>query len=150
MKRLVIVLGLTLSTFIACKPEHPDLKTAFELFKEAQDHKQTIITMNAQLKDEAKAVDSRIRNEDKESVFAISEVYNHLDQVDAGLKKLAPRERSVPGHEKESKGISPLDPKMNPSDILMLQKNYRDSLLLVKNDLTAAGTLLGHLKSKFN
>ena len=148
MKRLVIVLGLTLSTFIACKPEHPDLKTAFELFKEAQDHKQTIITMNAQLKDEAKAVDSRIRNEDKESVFAISEVYNHLDAVDKSLKEMAHSEKAVPGHEKDAPGAGILNPSMVPAQVLMIQKNYKDSLQFIKNDLDAAATLINALKTK--
>ncbi len=150
MKRLVLVLWILGVALIACKQEHPDMKAAFDLFKDAQAQKELILTTSAQLKNEAKLVDSRIRNEDKESVFAISEVYNHLDYVDAGLKKMEGRLRAVPGHEKESKGLVPLDAKMNPSEILMLQKNYRDSLLIIKTDLDAAGTLLGHLKAKFN
>ncbi|MGB3530313.1 MAG: hypothetical protein WBB35_13215, partial [Saprospiraceae bacterium] len=63
---------------------------------------------------------------------------------------LAGRERAVPGHEKESGGAPAIEGKLGPSEVLMLQKNYRDSILLIKNDLDAAATLLNHLKTKFN
>jgi hypothetical protein len=93
-------------------------------------------------------IDSRIRNEDKESVFAISEAYNHLDDVDKGLTQLGTSERAVPGHEKEAEGARHLDPKMSPSQVLMIQKGYMDSLKLVKNDLDAAAALVNTLKTK--
>ncbi|MEP7266833.1 MAG: hypothetical protein ABI844_04335 [Saprospiraceae bacterium] len=141
---------ILLTSIISCKPEHPDLKTAYDLFKDSQLIKQNMITGQADLNNQAKMVDSKIRNEDKESVFAISEVYNHLEAVDAGMKALNGRDRAVPGHEKESQEIPVADPKLSPSLVLMMQKNYRDSLLIIKNDLDAAATLLNHLKTKFN
>lgn len=150
MFKQVLALTLALAFLIACKSEHPDLKTAYELFKEGFEQHSYIITHSAELKNEAKMVDSRIRNEDKESVFAISEVYNHLDEVDGGLKNLVGRIQAVPGHEKESFGAPVLDKKMEPAQILMIQKNYRDSVLLIKNELDAAATLLNALKTKLN
>jgi hypothetical protein len=41
-----------------------------------------------------------------------------------------------------------LDPKMAPSMVLMIQKNYKDSLQSVKNNLDAAATLINSLKTK--
>ena len=150
MKRIILTLSIVVTALVACKNEHPDLKTAFDLFKDAQSTTQNIITTSADLKNQAKMVDGKIRNEDEESVFAISEVYNHLEFVEKGLGKLAGRERAVPGHEKESGGAPAIEGKLGPSEVLMLQKNYRDSILLIKNDLDAAATLLNHLKTKFN
>lgn len=150
MFKQVLALTLALAFLIACKSEHPDLKTAYELFKDGFEQHSYIITHSAELKNEAKMIDSRIRNEDKESVFAISEVYNHLDEVDGGLKKMVGRIQAVPGHEKESFGAPVLDKKIEPAQILMIQKNYRDSVLLIKNELDAAATLLNALKTKLN
>jgi hypothetical protein len=150
MFKQVLALTLALALLIACKSEHPDLKTAYELFKDGFEQHSYIITHSAELKNEAKLIDSRIRNEDKENVFAISEVYNHLDQVDGGLQKMVGRIQAVPGHEKESFGAPVLDKKLEPAQILMIQKNYRDSVLLIKNELDAATTLLNALKTKLN
>ncbi|MGB3528966.1 MAG: hypothetical protein WBB35_06385, partial [Saprospiraceae bacterium] len=76
MKRIILTLSIVVTALVACKNEHPDLKTAFDLFKDAQSTRQNIITTSADLKNQAKMVDGKIRNEDEESVFAISEVYN--------------------------------------------------------------------------
>ncbi|MEP7321303.1 MAG: hypothetical protein ABI761_05265, partial [Saprospiraceae bacterium] len=137
MNRLLYLLTFISIAFLACKPEHPDLKTAQALFLEAKNLKQEILTSKIDVLNQAKMVDSRIRNEDKESVFAISEAYNHLDEVDKGLTKLVNSERAVPGHEKEAGAIMHLDPKMAPSMVLMIQKNYKDSLQSIKIDLDA-------------
>jgi hypothetical protein len=134
----------------ACKSEHPDLATAFELFRDAQEVKKYILTQTADIKNQAQLVDNKIRNEDQESVFAISEVYNYLEQVEKSMKEIAPLESSVPGHEKESNGI-PAPPKnASPAEVLLKQKNYRDKLVAIKADIDAANTLLNHLKTKFN
>jgi hypothetical protein len=148
MNRLLYLLAIISVAFLACKPEHPDLKTAQALFLDAKSLKQEILTTKIEVYNQAKMIDARIRNEDKESVFAISEAYNHLDEVDKGLLGLSNSERAVPGHEKEAGAVRHLDPKMAPSMVLMIQKNYKDSLQLVKNDLDAAATLINSLKTK--
>ncbi len=150
MKKLSLLPALAFLILFACKSEHPDLKTAYDLYKDGQSIKQYIITNSATLKNDAKLVDNRIRNEDKESVFAISEVYNHLEFADAAFAKMNGKERAVPGHEKESNGATPIDPKTSPAQVLMMQKNYRDSLASIKIDIDAAATLLNQLKTKFH
>lgn len=148
MNKLFIIFCLLIVGLISCKNEHPDLKTAFDLFRDAQTVKQNLITSSADIMNQAKIVDARIRNENKEDVFTISEVYNHLEAVDKAMKSLDGRERAVPGHEKESAGIRILDTKLDPSQVLMYQKSYRDTLLIIKNDLDAAATLLNQLKAR--
>ncbi|MEO5581413.1 MAG: hypothetical protein ABIR66_01870 [Saprospiraceae bacterium] len=148
MNRLLYLLASSSIAFLACKSEHPDLKTAQALFLEAKNLKQEILTSQIEILNQAKMVDSRIRNEDKESVFAISEAYNHLDEVDKALNGLSHSERAVPGHEKEAGPVVHLDPNMDPSTVLMIQKNYKDSLQLIKIDLDAAATLINALKTK--
>jgi len=147
MNRLILFISV-FGFFISCKSEHPDLKSAFEIFTNAQNLKQTILSTSADLSNQAKIIDGRIRNENPEDVFAITEVYNHLEDVDKALKSIQGTERAVPGHEKESKGILIADTKLTPGEILMQQKSYRDNLMSIKNDLDAASTLLEQLKTK--
>lgn len=150
MKSNIAYILLIFVVLIACKSEHPDLKAAFDMYKDAQSIKQSIITNSASLKNDAKLVDNRIRNEDKESVFAISEVYNHLEFAETAFAKMNGKEHAVPGHEKECSGALPVDSKTAPAIALMMQKNFRDSLISIKNDVDAAATLLNQLKVKFH
>lgn len=147
MNRLILFIS-TICFFISCKSEHPDLKTAFEIYTDAQNLKQTILTTSADLTNQAKIVDGRVRNENPEDVFSITEVYNHLETVEKALKSIEGSERAVPGHEKESKGIRVSEPNMTPAEVLMQQKSYRDNLMNIKIDLDAAATLLNQLKTK--
>lgn len=147
MNRLVCFIILTLYVFSSCKPEHPDLKSAQAMFNESKAMKQNILTSKSEILNQAKMIDSHIRNEDKENVFTISEVYNHLEAVDKGLREIS-RPKAVPGHEKEAPEASVLDPKTLPAQVLMIQKTYKDSLQLIKNDLDAAATLVSALKTK--
>ncbi len=133
----------------ACKKEHPDLKSAFELFKESLAIHNNLIATSADLKNQAQILDRKIRNEDKENVFAISEAYNHLDQVDAALKKL-PTMEAVPGHTKDYPGAILRKEKLEPAQILMVQKERRDALLEIKGDTDAAAAILNALKAKLN
>lgn len=149
MNRLVLALCLLLTGITACKKEHPDLKSAFDMFKESLALHNTILTTSADLKNQAKILDSKIRNEDKENVFAISEAYNHLDIVDAAIKKL-PTMEAVPGHEKDYPGAIVRNQKLEPPQVLMVQKERRDALLEIKSDLDAAATILNALKTKLN
>lgn len=149
MNRLVLALCLIMTGMTACKKEHPDLKSAFELFKESLAIHNNLITTSADLKNQAKILDSKIRNEDKENVFAISEAYNHLDMVDAALNKL-PTMEAVPGHEKDYPGAIVRNEKLEPPQILMVQKERRDALMEIKGDVDAAATILNALKAKLN
>lgn len=148
MNRLIFSITIMTLSLLACKQEHPDLKAAQVMFNEAKALKQTILTSKVEILNEAKMIDTRVRNEDKESVFAISEVYNHLDAVDKSLKEMAHSEKAVPGHEKDAPGAGILNPSMVPAQVLMIQKNYKDSLQFIKNDLDAAATLINALKTK--
>ncbi len=147
MNRLLLIISV-FGFFISCKSEHPDLKTAFEIFTDAQNLKQTLLSSSADLINQAKIVDGRIRNENPEDVFAITEVYNHLEAVEKALKSAEGTERAVPGHEKESNGIRTTEANLTPAQVLMQQKSYRDNLMSIKNDLDAAATLLNQLKTK--
>lgn len=149
MTRLLFALGLIFIGSYACKQEPQDIKSAFELFKEALAIHQDIIATSADLKNQAKILDSKIRNEDKENVFAISEAYNHLDMVDVAIQKL-PTMEAVPGHSKEYPGAILRNEKLEPAQILMIQKARKDTLLSIKSDLDAAATILNALKAKFN
>jgi hypothetical protein len=53
MNRLVYTMIL-FSIFIACKPEHPDLKSAHTLFLEARSLKQEILTSKIDVLNQAK------------------------------------------------------------------------------------------------
>jgi hypothetical protein len=147
MNRLVCFIILILTLFSSCKPEHPDLKSAQSMFNESKDLKQTILTSKVEILNQAKMIDSHIRNEDKENVFTIAEVYNHLEAVDKGLREIS-KPKAVPGHEKEAPDASVLDLKTLPAQVLMIQKAYKDSLQSIKNDLDAAATLVNALKAK--
>jgi len=149
MNRLVLALCLIATVMVSCKKEHPDLKSAYDLFKESLSIHNNLITTSADLKNQAKILDSKIRNEDKENVFAISEAYNHLDLVDAALNKL-PTMEAVPGHEKEHPGAIVRNEKLEPPQILMVQKERRDKLLEIKSEMDAAATLINALKTKLN
>lgn len=147
MNRLLHYISV-LGFLISCKSEHPDLKTAFEIFTDAQKIKQTLLTTSADLNNQAKIVDGRIRNENPEDVFSITEVYNHLETAEKALTAVLAEEKAVPGHEKESPGIRVAEANLTPAQVLMHQKTYRDNLLGIKNDLDAASTLLNQLKTK--